>query len=203
MIFEISLRKGYFVNYSADSSTLSILIVTDCKHFDPPPVFRGYFFSSFLKARPLQHEPQNFGGCPSPPFRGSQRGSFRLKARPLQQGCFFTSPVCFEGFACCDASLRNEGCFFSGDGLPKLASEQGGDGKKQRAPPLHHGKSLTGFCQHSVCHPALVIYCGYHCHHPCVIVIGRRIDEVKNSNHHSGNAAILPSFVPVRENNRQ
>ena len=33
--------------------------------------------------------------------------------------------ACFQGFSCCDASLRNEGCFFFGSGLPKLASEQG------------------------------------------------------------------------------
>ena len=35
-----------------------------------------------------------------------------------------TAPACFQGFPCCDASLRNEGCFFSGASLPKLASEQ-------------------------------------------------------------------------------
>ena len=34
-----------------------------------------------------------------------------------------TALACFEGFSCCDASLRHEGCFFSGVGLPKLASE--------------------------------------------------------------------------------
>jgi hypothetical protein len=36
----------------------------------------------------------------------------------------FTALACFYGFPCCDASLRYEGCFFSGAGLPKLASEQ-------------------------------------------------------------------------------
>ena len=41
---KLSLKKGYFVKYSANFSTLSTLIVTDCKHFDPPPLFLGVFF---------------------------------------------------------------------------------------------------------------------------------------------------------------
>jgi len=36
----------------------------------------------------------------------------------------------FQGFSCCDASLRNEGCFFSSFGLPKFASEQAGAGEE-------------------------------------------------------------------------
>ena len=38
--------------------------------------------------------------------------------------------ACFQGFSCCDASLRHEGCFFSAAGLPKLASEQAGYGEE-------------------------------------------------------------------------
>jgi len=34
-----------------------------------------------------------------------------------------TALVCFYGFSCCDASLRNEGCCFSVVGLPKLGSK--------------------------------------------------------------------------------
>ena len=39
---------------------------------------------------------------------------------------FLFASACFQGFSCCDASLRNEGCFFFGSGSPKLASGQGG-----------------------------------------------------------------------------
>ncbi len=38
--------------------------------------------------------------------------------------------ACFQGFSCCDASLRHEGCFFPVAGLPKLASEQAGYGEE-------------------------------------------------------------------------
>ena len=36
------------------------------------------------------------------------------------------APAGFQGFSCCEASLRNEGCFFFDSGSPKLASGQGG-----------------------------------------------------------------------------
>ena len=48
----------------------------------------------------------------------------------------FTAPACFYGFPCCDASLRNEGCFFSGVSLPKLASEQVGTGEETKGAAL-------------------------------------------------------------------
>ena len=44
----------------------------------------------------------------------------------IRVGCYLHRVSLFQGFSCCDASLRNEGCFFFGSGLPKLASEQGG-----------------------------------------------------------------------------
>ena len=47
-----------------------------------------------------------------------------------------TAPACFQGFPCCDASLRNEGCFFSGAGLPKLASEQTGTEEETKGAAL-------------------------------------------------------------------
>ena len=43
-----------------------------------------------------------------------------------------TAPACFQGFPWCDASLRNEGCFFFGAGLPKLASEQADTGEETK-----------------------------------------------------------------------
>ena len=39
----------------------------------------------------------------------------------IRVGCYLHRVSLFQGFSCCDASLRNEGCF-----LPKLASGQGG-----------------------------------------------------------------------------
>jgi len=48
----------------------------------------------------------------------------------------FTSLACFYGFPCCDASLRYEGCFFSGAGLPKLASEQAGTEEETKGAAL-------------------------------------------------------------------
>ena len=44
----------------------------------------------------------------------------------IRVGCYLHRVSLFQGFSCCDASLRNEGCFFFGSGLPKLASGQGG-----------------------------------------------------------------------------
>jgi hypothetical protein len=42
----------------------------------------------------------------------------------------------FSLFSCRDASLRNEGCFFSRAGLPKLASEQAGSGEETKGAAL-------------------------------------------------------------------
>ena len=47
-----------------------------------------------------------------------------------------TAPACFQGFPWCDASLRNEGCFFFGAGLPKLASEQADTGEETKGAAL-------------------------------------------------------------------
>jgi hypothetical protein len=48
----------------------------------------------------------------------------------------FTAPACFYGFPCCDASLRNEGGFFYGVSLPKLASEQAGTEEETKGAAL-------------------------------------------------------------------
>ncbi|MDY6265934.1 hypothetical protein [Prevotella lacticifex] len=43
------------------------------------------------------------------------------------------------------ASLRHEGCFFSVAGLPKLASEQGGDGEETMGEALANASGFIWF----------------------------------------------------------
>ncbi|WP_223927279.1 hypothetical protein [Prevotella lacticifex] len=49
------------------------------------------------------------------------------------------------------ASLRNEGCFFSVVGLPKLASEQTDDGEETNGAAIAIARGFFGFCQKRLC----------------------------------------------------
>ena len=59
--------------------------------------------------------------------------------------------ACFQGFSCCDANLRNEGCFFSGSGLSKLASEQAGAGEETTGAALASQQGLYWFWSEKEC----------------------------------------------------
>ncbi|WP_288919462.1 hypothetical protein [uncultured Prevotella sp.] len=52
------------------------------------------------------------------------------------------------------ASLRNEGCFFSVVGLPKLASEQTDDGEETNGAAIAIARGFFGFCQKRLCIPS-------------------------------------------------
>ena len=49
------------------------------------------------------------------------------------------------------ASLRNEGCFFSVVGLPKLASKQTDDGEETNCAAIAIARGFFGFCQKRLC----------------------------------------------------
>ena len=90
----------------------------------------------------------------------------------------FTALACFYGFPCCDASLRYEGCFFSGAGLPKLASKQAGTEEETKGAALAsqqgvffvfvkeicsavHVRPLRGLSTLSSCIPQVAPECGF------------------------------------------
>ena len=52
------------------------------------------------------------------------------------------------------ASLRNEGCFFSVVGLPKLASKQTDDGEETNCAAIAIARGFFGFCQKRLCIPS-------------------------------------------------
>ena len=64
---------------------------------------------------------------------------------------FLFASACFQGFSCCDASLRDEGCFFSGSGLPKLASEQAGGGEETMGAALASQQGFYWFWSRKEC----------------------------------------------------
>ena len=111
-------------------------------HRDAPTLFEQYISSNSISPQPLHIDRRSLCSLLIRP-KASQRSQplTRIISAALREKItlyssvltlnsplltFLFASACFQGFSCCDASLRNEGCFFFGSGLPKLASGQGG-----------------------------------------------------------------------------
>jgi hypothetical protein len=118
-------------------------------HRDAPTLFEQYISSNSISPQPLHIDRRSLCSLLIRP-KASQRSQpltriisaalrekinlystlLTLNSPLLTPNSYLLTPnffqACIQGFSCCDASLRNEGCFFFGSGLPKLASGQGG-----------------------------------------------------------------------------
>ena len=79
------------------------------------------------------------------------RSLFKVSSskRPRGINCYRVS--LFSRFSCCDASLRHEGCFFSGADLPKLASKQDGTGEETKGASLASQQGFYLFLSKWLC----------------------------------------------------